>query len=323
MNIFEQYGIKEVADCTLYAIALDKYDDEVYIPIMYFDTLKVSTIEQTASETSARGGLGNPHLITWNFDKEITVRLEDALYSPASQSLMWGGQFGIGKQKIYGVWDPYEYEVDGQGKPIYVKKKVISEEEYNNLSDDEKMDYVGFICPCDYQKKYATYEQADGKYKYASKDSDVYEEGHPYAGCFKGISYQFEKENKKYDIIEDTPAVKNHNASIYTCEYILSRAARPERAELILDAFGDFDYNAIKYDITTEPTDTSAGEGIAEEVELCNAAHGLKSLNCEDPTIDELEYVWLNSDVKMVSLEGNQDVYYGENMGVRYRTPID
>jgi hypothetical protein len=45
VNIFEQYGIKEVADVTLYAIALDKYDDEVYIPIMYFDTLKISTLE--------------------------------------------------------------------------------------------------------------------------------------------------------------------------------------------------------------------------------------------------------------------------------------
>ena len=30
-NIFEQYGIKEVADCTLYAIELDKYDDEVFL----------------------------------------------------------------------------------------------------------------------------------------------------------------------------------------------------------------------------------------------------------------------------------------------------
>ena len=53
---------------------------------MYFDTLKVSSLEQTAEETSARGGIGNPNLITWDFGKEITVSLEDALYTPASQS---------------------------------------------------------------------------------------------------------------------------------------------------------------------------------------------------------------------------------------------
>jgi len=84
LNIFEQYGIKEVANVTLYAIELDKYDDEVYIPIMYFDTLKVSTVEQSAEQTSARGGLGNPELIMWDYGKEITVTLEDALFTPAS-----------------------------------------------------------------------------------------------------------------------------------------------------------------------------------------------------------------------------------------------
>ena len=39
MNIFEQYGIKEVADVCLYAIELDENDDEVYVPVLYLDTL--------------------------------------------------------------------------------------------------------------------------------------------------------------------------------------------------------------------------------------------------------------------------------------------
>lgn len=58
MNIFDQYGIKEVADVTLYSIELDENDDEVYVPVLYFDTLKVSTVEQTAEQVAARGGLG-------------------------------------------------------------------------------------------------------------------------------------------------------------------------------------------------------------------------------------------------------------------------
>ena len=99
-DILQRYGIKEVADVTIYAIELDKYDNEVYIPVMYLDTLKVSTLEQTAEETSARGGKGNPELITWDYGKEISLSLEDALYTPASQSLMWGGKFGIKKPKV-------------------------------------------------------------------------------------------------------------------------------------------------------------------------------------------------------------------------------
>ena len=102
MNIFEQYGIKEVADVCLYAIELDENDDEVYVPVLYLDTLKVSTVEETAEQTSARGGLGNPELIIWDYGKEITVTLEDALYSPASQGMTWGGKFGTKHFCLYG-----------------------------------------------------------------------------------------------------------------------------------------------------------------------------------------------------------------------------
>ena len=102
MNIFEQYGIKEVADVCLYAIELDENDDEVYVPVLYLDTLKISTVEETAEQTSARGGLGNPELIIWDYGKEITVTLEDALYSPASQGMTWGGKFGAKKFTLYG-----------------------------------------------------------------------------------------------------------------------------------------------------------------------------------------------------------------------------
>ena len=34
----------------------------------------------------------NPELIIWDYGKEITVTLEDALYSPASMSMNWGGE---------------------------------------------------------------------------------------------------------------------------------------------------------------------------------------------------------------------------------------
>ena len=108
MNIFEQYGIKEVADVTLYAIELDENDEEIYIPVLYLDTLKISSVEQTAEQTSARGGLGNPNLITWDYGKEITVNLEDALYTPASMSMLWGGKYASKSVELWGVFDAYK-----------------------------------------------------------------------------------------------------------------------------------------------------------------------------------------------------------------------
>ena len=86
-SILDRYGIKEVADVTFYKI---NADGSVGAPVLYLDTLKVSTIEQTAENTSARGGKGNPELITWDYGKEITVTLEDALFSAKSMAIMFG-----------------------------------------------------------------------------------------------------------------------------------------------------------------------------------------------------------------------------------------
>ena len=52
-SILDRYGIKEVADVTFYK--LDANGKPAY-PVLYLDTLKVSTIETTAESTEARGG---------------------------------------------------------------------------------------------------------------------------------------------------------------------------------------------------------------------------------------------------------------------------
>lgn len=88
-NLFDRYGIKEVADVTFYKI---DNNEEMGAPVLYLDTLKVSTIEQTAENAEARGGKGNAALISWDFGKEITVTLEDALYSPKSLALIYGDE---------------------------------------------------------------------------------------------------------------------------------------------------------------------------------------------------------------------------------------
>lgn len=86
-SILDRYGIKEVADVTFYEIGSDGKAGK---PVLFLDTLKVSTIEQTAETADARGGKGNPKLITWDYGKEINVTIEDALFSPKSMSIMLG-----------------------------------------------------------------------------------------------------------------------------------------------------------------------------------------------------------------------------------------
>ena len=96
MGIFEQYGIKEVADVCIYSIhkKQDNSGDVYYVPALYLDTLKVSSVEKTAENVWAQGGLGNSRLVCWDYGKQINLTLEDALCTPASLGLCWGGVLG-------------------------------------------------------------------------------------------------------------------------------------------------------------------------------------------------------------------------------------
>lgn len=80
------------ATCNLSNMAVKKIKKRVlkYTPVLFLDTLKVSTLEQTAEQTAAQGGKGNAKLIIWDYGKEITLTLQDALYTPASMSAMLG-----------------------------------------------------------------------------------------------------------------------------------------------------------------------------------------------------------------------------------------
>ena len=126
-NILEKYGIKEVADVTFYK--LDNAGVPMY-PVLYLDTLKVSTIEQTAETTDARGGKGNGKLISWDYNKEINVTLEDALFSAKSLAIMFGDgnvrtYVSDGTQKAY-IMKTEEIVATEQGTLETIKTKCWS-----------------------------------------------------------------------------------------------------------------------------------------------------------------------------------------------------
>ena len=92
VNIFDKYGIKQVANVYFEALENDipagVYKGDI---VLFLDTLKVSTIETSAENVAAQGGWGNPRLISWDYGKEINVTLTDALMSLESLRFMMGG----------------------------------------------------------------------------------------------------------------------------------------------------------------------------------------------------------------------------------------
>ena len=125
MNLFQKYGIKEVAEVVFYSIT-SIGDELIYTPVLYLDTLKVSTLEKSAEKVSAEGGKGNKKLISWNFGKEITLTLEDALFTPASMSMIWGGKLNsklstytsaIVKSNVANQYGSYHYSIKAYPSP--------------------------------------------------------------------------------------------------------------------------------------------------------------------------------------------------------------
>ena len=99
-SILDKYGIKEVADVVFYELDSKGAPSA---PALYLDSLKVSTIEQSAETVDATGGKGNVKLLTWDTNKEITLTLEDALFSAKSLGIMFGGTMtdnGNTKQEV-------------------------------------------------------------------------------------------------------------------------------------------------------------------------------------------------------------------------------
>ncbi len=91
-----KFGVREICDVVLKRKAAG-YFGKLYLdknmPVLYFDTLKTSSLEGQATTVYAQGGKGNPRLVAWEGDRTVTFTMEDALISPESFSILSGAGF--------------------------------------------------------------------------------------------------------------------------------------------------------------------------------------------------------------------------------------
>lgn len=102
-----KFGVREICDVVLKKRApgwFGKLYLEKNAPVMYFESLKTSSLEGQATTVYAQGGKGNPRLVAWEGDRTVTFTMEDALISPESFSILSGA----------GLMDATD------GEPIYV-----------------------------------------------------------------------------------------------------------------------------------------------------------------------------------------------------------
>ena len=118
-----KFGVREICDVVLKAKANQKVGNKIFFknePVIYFDTLKTSSMEGAATTVYAQGGRGNSRLMAWEGERTVTFTMEDALISPAGFMILSGA----------GLVEAGETDKDGNKKTI----KVHTTEQTNNVS---------------------------------------------------------------------------------------------------------------------------------------------------------------------------------------------
>lgn len=88
-----KFGVREICDVVLKAKATQKVGNKIFYknePVIYFDTLKTSSLEGAATQVYATGGRGNARLVSWEGERTVTFTMEDALISPEGFMILSG-----------------------------------------------------------------------------------------------------------------------------------------------------------------------------------------------------------------------------------------
>ena len=88
-----KYGIREICEVVFRAKSKMRVGNKVFYkhePVIYFDSLKTSTMEGAATTVYAQGGRGNARLAAWEGERTVTFTMEDALISTLGLAILTG-----------------------------------------------------------------------------------------------------------------------------------------------------------------------------------------------------------------------------------------
>ena len=147
-----KFGVREICDVVLKAKSAQKIGNKVFYagePVIYFDTLKTSSLEGAATTVYAQGGRGNARLASWDGERTVTFTMEDALISPISFSILSGaGVIDAKEQTIYQHITEQTSNIKGNTGVSFEKVTITLDEdpampsEDNELSENEDYIYV-------------------------------------------------------------------------------------------------------------------------------------------------------------------------------------
>lgn len=118
-----KYAAVTVCDVTLYDL-ISKY------PVMFFDTLQVTSIEGAAETTDIQGGQGNATLASVSHSKTVDVQFDDAIMTMSSLALLTGGNLERADNEHKITMTQTELVELGAGKDTLVLSETVKEGTY-------------------------------------------------------------------------------------------------------------------------------------------------------------------------------------------------
>lgn len=120
-----RFGVREICDVAFRAKSKMTLGGRTFYknePVIYFDSLKTSSLEGASTTVYATGGHGNTRLIAWEGERTLTFNMEDALISPESLAILSGA--GLAKAAEN---NPVYVHMTSQGKVATKNTIVIPE----------------------------------------------------------------------------------------------------------------------------------------------------------------------------------------------------
>ena len=125
-----KFGIREICEVVLKAKSTQKVGKKIFYkdePVIYFDSLKTSSMEGAATTVYAQGGRGNARLMAWEGERTVTFTMEDALISPAGFMILSGAGLIEAQEKktikVHTTEQTAETTVDGTSVKVVLKQK--------------------------------------------------------------------------------------------------------------------------------------------------------------------------------------------------------
>ena len=154
-----KFGVREICDVVLKAKANQKVGNKIFYknePVIYFDTLKTSSMEGAATTVYAQGGRGNSRLMAWEGERTVTFTMEDALISPAGFMILSGAGLieagelnGDGTQRTIKVHTTEQTDlidpVEGSANRVNItlkSKPYYAEKDGQYTTNEGKDDYI-------------------------------------------------------------------------------------------------------------------------------------------------------------------------------------